>query len=730
MSRITVALAVVLFSLFLILPAFAQNEDADDSGEKEKENIPVTHDEEVVVTGTRIKSDPQNLPADVTIIDKKRLQQPGVKNSMDALVDIPGVSVTPRQNNGAFGSLDVRGLRFEHTSGGNVLILLDGIPQRNLNFGGPYLGTLPYDAVIRMELAKGPTASLYGRNALAGALQLFTDPGSTTPHYDLLTAFEYPTISTRASAKGSGPIGKDLPHTYSITGSFTKAEGWQEDTKLVRGDLYLHTRFYPSPNDLLAITGGFYAGKQGNAAPVLLDEDGERLDGIDRDANLGIDDFNTLTNYEYRTSIAWSHYFGDWLETKLTGSYWHGDTYWVNGVGGNIPDEGSTLISRLSSEWTGYEDYYFSELALTFNYDAGNWLKGAVTAGGGYEYMTFKMNMYRYTTDDYVDENGEVDFSMGVPLDIATFKEPPRSTWVYGDRSARDTFETDYGVFIRDHTSFIDRIHITGGVRYDSYTRTQVDPATDEEAEKTDGAVSPSAGLSVGILNGESNRLNVYGAWGMGFSPVFQAITSTEFADVDPERSRSFEAGVKTSLLQHMIDVEAAGYQLERYDIVDLNPDSNMFENIGNYKIYGIEAGLKVRPIRQLLIFGNYTWREPTITEYEVDTSLEDNEIAGVSPQQAEGGIRGQADFGLGGGTSVRYYSEYYANADNTCTIPAYTLWDAYLSYTYDEMLEFSIYGNNLLDTEYMSAVYGNVGYFSGFEGTPRTFGAQVRAHF
>jgi len=344
--------------------------------------------------------------------------------------------------------------------------------------------------------------------------------------------------------------------------------------------------------------------------------------------------------------------------------------------------------------------------------------------------MTFKMNMYRYTTNDYVNANGEVDFSMGVPLDITTFKEPPRSTWVYGDRSARDTFETDYGLFIRDQTSFIDRIHLTGGVRYDSYTRTQIDPATDEEAEKTDGAISPSAGLSIGILNGEANRLNVYGAWGLGYSPVFQAITSTKFADVDPERSRSYEAGIKSSLLRHMIDAEAVAFQLERYDIVDLNPDTNMFENIGDYQILGVEAGLTVRPIPQIQIFGNYTWREPSITKYEVDTSLEDNEIAGVSPQQAEGGLRGQADFGLGGGTSVRYYSEYYANADNTCTIPAYTLWDAYLSYTYDEMLEFSVFANNLLDAEYMSAVYGNVGYFSGFEGTPRTFGAQVRAHF
>ena len=729
MSKTTVLLMVALFSLVLIFPVFAQDAEDQDSEDEKKSDRSAMEGEEVVVTGTRIESDPQNLPADVTIIDQKRLQQPGVKNSMDALIDIPGVLVNPRQNNGSFGSIDVRGLRHEFTSGGNVLILLDGIPLRNLSWGGAYLGTLPYDAVTRMELAKGPTASLYGRNALAGALQLFTDPGTTTPHFDLLTAFEYPTISTRASAKGSGPLGEGSKHTYSLTGSITKAEGWQEDNDLLRGDLYSHINFYPSAHDLISVTGWYYSSREENVAPVLLDEDGERLDGIDRDTNLGVDDHNYLTIYQYRAAASWSHYFGDWLETKLTGSYWHMDSYWYDGVPGTAPTEG-TIMDRLSGDSDCFEDYYFSELALTFNYDAGNWLKGAVTTGGGYEYMSFILKMSSITTTDYVDEDGTVDFSMGIPLDLSTLKEPPRSTWAYSDVSTRDTYETDYGVFIRNQTSFIDRIHVTAGVRYDSYTRTQIDPATDDEAEKTGGAISPSAGLSVGILNGETNRLNVYGAWGMGYSPVFQAITSTEFADVDPEKSRSVEAGIKSSLVRHMVDGEVIAYQLERYDMVDLNPESNMFENIGDWQIRGIEAGLKIRPIRELMIFGNYTWRDPKVTKYEVDTSLEDNQLAGISPQQAEGGIKGQADFGLGGGTSVRYYSEYYANPDNTCTIPAYTLWDAYLSYYYQNRFEFSVYAENLLDTDYISAVYGNYGYFSGFEGTPRTIGAQVRAHF
>lgn len=726
----------LIVSLLISFPAFSQEDsDSDESANSQKaKKAPPVQSEEVVVTGTRIESDPQDLPADVTIIDQKRLRQPGMKNAFDALIDVPGVSVNPRQDNGVLNSVDVRGLRTDLTSGGSLLILLDGIPQRRLSFGGPYMGALPYDAVYRMELAKGPTASLYGRNALSGALQLFTDPGTTTQHYDMFTSFEYPAVATHASLKGSGPIGKDLPHTYSITGSFTKAEGWQEDNELTRGDMYANINFYPSSGDHLRIIGGFFFNKEGMVAPVLLNEDGQRLDGIDRDTNLGVDGHNDNTLYEYRLGAIWTHAFTDWFETKLIGAYWHGDTYWENGIVGTAPDEG-TIVDRIVDDRSFIEDNYFSELSFTFDYKTGSWLTGSVVVGGSYEYLTFQMDQSKITTNDSLDEEDNIDFSSGLPLDLETLKEPPKSTWVYGDPVQRDTFETNYGVFLRDQTTFINRIHLTGGVRYDAYDRTQVDPDTEDEMQSDDSAVSPSAGLGFSIIKNETNRLNLYGAWGLGFSPIFRSISNTEFTELDPERSQSIEVGIKSSWIEDRIGVNVVGYQMQRFDIVDYNNDEATFENQGDWEITGVEGEIKGRPIPQILLFANYTWREPLIAKYTVDPSLEGNQIAGMSDQQAVGGIKGrgfvaQSVHGIGGGTYARYFSKSYTNPDNDCELAPYVLWDAYVSYFYQDTLEISLFAKNLLDEEYFSAVYGNTGYKSGFEGTPRTFGGQVRAHF
>ncbi|HPQ70039.1 MAG TPA: TonB-dependent receptor [bacterium] len=718
---------LLLIICLLVFPFTAIAEEDDSEDETPTPGAPTIVGEELVVTGTRVEEDPQNIPADVSVIDQHRLQRPGVKSSLDALTDIAGVKANPRQDHAIFNDIEVRGLAANATSGGNLLIILDGIPQRRLSFGGPYLGGLPYDAVYRLEMVKGPLSSLYGRNALAGALQLFTDPGAIEPHCMFNTAFEYPTISTRAAVQGSGPVGRLPFATFSLTGSFTKAEGWQERNRSTRGDLYLHVNVTPTPNDQLKILAGYFSAAEESVAPVLIDEDGERLDDIDRDMNLAVPGQNALDLTEFRAASIWTHHFGDIVRSKFSGGYWHGDTIWAVGRPSDRPAEG-TILSRSSSDRENFEDVYFTELELTGFYRAGNWLSGSLSIGGSYEFLTYRMTKVDITTDANVTADG-INFAPGIPLDLSNPVEPGRSTWVLGDKTTRDTEETDTGLFVRDQTTLFERVHLSGGVRYDAFDRTQVDPATEDEAQHDDSAVSPSAGLSVAILNGEANRLNLYGAWGMGFSPIFRAVNNTKFADVDPETSRSVEGGVKTELLDRRLNLTVAAYQLERLDIVAMNPDTNLQENVGDWKIFGIETQLSAQPIPQLLLYANHAWRDPLIDRYEANTDYEDNDIPAIARQTAVAGAEGQASFGLFGGVEGRYVSLRYGNEANSFELPAYTLLDAHAGYRWSA-LRFAVFAKNLLDQEYYSAVFNGVVNGSAFEGAPRTVGLQVRGDF
>jgi len=689
--------------------------------------------QEVTVTGTRVETKTINQPADVRVVQEERLKRPGTKSAPQALSDVSGVKMNPRQEAATFTDLEVRGLSSNTTSGGNVLILLDGIPQRRLSFGGPYMGALPYDAISRMELVKGPMSSVYGRNALVGALQLFSDPGSPNQEFDVSLSYEYPTHTAHTGLKTSGPIGGTPTDgtrvsTYSLTGSFTWAEGWQPRNQAVKGDIYLHVDWHLTDKDTLTFLGGYFNTDEECVAPVFINKNGTLLPGFERDTNLAVPGQNSLGLQEYRLAVRYTRKWMKQIKTKATVSYWHGDTFWEVGRPGDAPGGTNTVVSRSASDRTFTENALFTELEMIASYDATSWLKGSLNLGASYEYATYDMKMVQITTEDALGQTGK--YSSGLPIDWMTGEEPPRSTWRYSDETRRDTWEHDAGVFLRKQFAFMDRFFLHGGLRFDWFDRTQNIPATGDEAGQDGWALSPTVGLNVAILKMQNYKLNVYGNWGRGFSPIFRAVSNTEFADVEPEKSESFDVGVKTRLLGRMIEGSVVFFHLKRKDVVAYDASAEEWQNAGIWRVRGIETDWRYRPLKELELFAGYTWRQPVILESPTNPGVEGNRIPTISDHTFAGGLNWEVALGFGGGTEVRYVSGFYGNDANSFHLPEYVLWDAWVYYKWQDNLRVSLFIKNMLDSEYFSAVFGGVKNGSAFEGTPRSYGVSVEGHF
>ncbi|MEO1320687.1 MAG: TonB-dependent receptor plug domain-containing protein, partial [Pseudomonadota bacterium] len=124
--------------------------------------------DEIVVTATRRPSATSSVAPSLTVIDG------GIAASdklvTDALVTAPGVylqQTTPGQ-----GAAIIRGLR-----GSALLHLVDGIRLNNAFFRSAptqYLALVPVTAVDRIEVLRGTPASLYGTDAVGGAIQVVT----------------------------------------------------------------------------------------------------------------------------------------------------------------------------------------------------------------------------------------------------------------------------------------------------------------------------------------------------------------------------------------------------------------------------------------------------------------------------------------------------------------------------------------------------------------------------
>ncbi len=123
------------------------------------------------VTATRAAADRASVPAAVTVISGEELRARGITYLLDALGDVPGAMMAQSGSYGAQASLFLRGAESDHAK-----VMVDGVTMNNP--GGYFdFGSLSLEDVDRIEIVRGPVSVLYGADAIAGVVQVFTRTG-------------------------------------------------------------------------------------------------------------------------------------------------------------------------------------------------------------------------------------------------------------------------------------------------------------------------------------------------------------------------------------------------------------------------------------------------------------------------------------------------------------------------------------------------------------------------
>ncbi len=144
-------------------PAFAQKADE------------ATGLEEIIVTAQKREQSLQDVPIAVTAITGTSLSANRVTNVTDLSAIAPGVTVRPSLGGSSIPSFTVRGaVSYGVVPGSDkqVSIYLDGV-----YLSTPRGGIFDLPNVERIEMLRGPQGTLFGRNATAGAVSIYTqDP--------------------------------------------------------------------------------------------------------------------------------------------------------------------------------------------------------------------------------------------------------------------------------------------------------------------------------------------------------------------------------------------------------------------------------------------------------------------------------------------------------------------------------------------------------------------------
>ena len=133
----------------------------------------------VVLSVSRLSQPVSDAPAAVTVIDQDMIRASGFRDVPDLLRLVPGFSVAYTRDNtwaaGYHGLGDAYSRRFQ--------VLVDGRSIYSPHYGAVYWADLPLaiDDIERIEVVRGPNASIHGANAFVAVINIITKTAAQVP---------------------------------------------------------------------------------------------------------------------------------------------------------------------------------------------------------------------------------------------------------------------------------------------------------------------------------------------------------------------------------------------------------------------------------------------------------------------------------------------------------------------------------------------------------------------
>lgn len=526
--RPLLAVSSSALALALALPVLAEP-DAKDPGAA-TELSPVT----VVATRTETRVD--EAPATVTVFTAEQIERLLFTDIKDLVRYEPGVSVVSQPARfgaalGTTGRAGNEGFTIRGLGGDRVLIVVDGVRSPDsFVFGAQSVGRGGYsdlDLMRSVEILRGPASALYGSDGVAGAVSFTTkDPA------DLLT--------------GGRDVGARARVGYS-----SADESWTEGLALAgRAGAWSGLLAYTRRDAQETETGG-------NTDVVGPTRTTANPQDIQSNAVLGKIVWDVAPGHALR--LTYDHYDSEVFADVLSGR-----TATVLALTAN--DE--TTRDRVSLDWRGTDVF-----GLERAHVAAYWQE-AETRQFTFEDRTPAVDRTRDNTFDNrvygIAADARTTLSLGGVDHRLTFGGDWSETRQQGVRDGTvppfgETFPTspfpitDYtlaGVFIQDEIALLDdRLKIIPALRYDAYAlSTDADPLyVGARADQSDSRVSPK----LGVMWQATPTFQLFANWAEGFKAPTPSQVNNGFSnapsgyvsipnpDLEPETSRSIEAGLR-----------------------------------------------------------------------------------------------------------------------------------------------------------------------------------------
>ncbi|MBL4893841.1 MAG: TonB-dependent receptor [Emcibacter sp.] len=716
----------------------AKTDDKDLLPEDDDDLEDIATVDEVVVTSLRRRSNMQKVPVAVSVIKPPLIREARIHNIEDVGTRIPGLTVA-RYSIGQ-PTIHMRGVGSNDDGAAldnSIVMFIDDvyvgrITAINMNF---------HD-LERIEVIRGPQGTLYGKNAIGGAINVTSRPPTEQLTGELeATLGNYNRVDIRSVI--SGPLIEDKL-LAKLAFHSRKREGWQkslflpgikqndENTWSGRGKLLfrLNDRMQIDLNadynrDNLESTGripvigrvpvrllgpdGLPTGETILPTDLLNDLGGNVRNAINSD--LG---FTDRTIWGLSSRISRQGNYGELLSItayRKTRFSWLEDS---TGLPSSLTDQKvNSNVNERHAQFS-QEFRWISPDEARLKYVAGLYYL--------YEHTHRIENFIFPTRHSTTDQNNKTN-------SFAAFGE---ATY-----SLTNQINLTFGARLTYETKKMNQQNISNGaqiVLVEDFILQNTGSWTD---------FSPNFVLSWQ----QSDDIMWYASISRGYkSGGFQGAPSTlDLArrTIDPESVWNYEIGYKSQWLEDRLRLNLVGFYSDYRDlqVVQFKTQGNfgVFQtsNAASAGLKGVEVEFALKPVPGLEFSGSYAYLDATYGDFH-DQSGQD--FTGNTLRQAprhslylavyyerpfyEGRLRFRADY--------RYQGESFREPDNSVTIqPAFDLVDASIAYeSANNFWEATLWAKNLMDKEYITHLYVLGGNDYALFGTPRTYGLTITLNF
>jgi outer membrane receptor protein involved in Fe transport len=702
-----------LAAAVLLLPAAAHAQNAD--------TLFMRHDPakyQILVSATKTNKRAIEVPNAATVVSGAELRRSGARTLGEALIDVVGIDTGGGSDNGSrLPNIGLWGLK-EFDA---LLITVDGVPV-----GGPFnpsLVQIAVDDIDRIEIVKGPQGSLYGVSAFAGMIQVFTDR----------EAKERGTVSVGGGSFGDlhGRLGLhrqiDENWRFDVALSGLRDDGFQDRTssEQERGRISVNGKTGKTTIGF-DLTG--LADRNDWGTPIPYDA-GEPLPGFQTDKNYAVQGA-VLEHRVVGSSLRLGFPVNDRIRVENTLSATRDRQNSVRSFPADFLGDtlGSAGVAIRPVETVLFNDLRaVSDIELAGHHQ---WVTGAALTWG-----RTKSTGIGFDIEELLSDPSTIPTLAGTPV---------------GDNRSFEDRRTFFGVYAHDDWTLNKVLSLSGGGRWD-HTNEKLhafgqevggDAAVADDA-KTSEAWSGDIAALAHLLpepKGNIDAFNVYANWKSSFKPAAPNLTEAENAKIlDPERTHSVEAGVKTQMFSRQLSVDAHVFQLDFHNLVVSNLDVNsnpVFLNAGHerFKGYEVQASVSPNSIAGLTISGGYAHHDPRFVQFTfVTPDGQFRDVAGklieLAPQELYNGRISYAPAKwLGGWAAIRHTGIRALNRRNKFFDEAFDEYDAGLSFE-APIARLTVAGRNLGDSRHIVAE-SDIGDSQFYISAPRRFTAEITLPF